>query len=103
MGKLYFAIQLIDNNEESIYRECVGISETDYIFSKIERLPFFEETYSISELKEIMAVNSKEKLRTANSLIEKINVELEKKSQDTGKFRLLMNDLCIHLDGRPLK
>lgn len=102
-SKFYFYIQVLEKEGEEKYGKVFKLNEGEYVFSKVPPLRSFQERYSISELKEIMSVTPKENLKKANSLIMKINSELEDQSKDLNDFKFLMNDLCISLDGRPLK
>jgi hypothetical protein len=103
LGQLYLLIQFYEKDGDEKYRELQKISSEDYLFCNVEKLPLFQERYNFSELKEIMSVTSKGNLKKANSLIGKINIELENKSENCEKFKSLMNELCISLDGRCLK
>lgn len=101
-SRFYFYIQLKEQGSEEFVRKQDNLGEHDYLFSKVSKLRLFEERYSFSELKEIISVTPKDNLKKANSLIEKINSELKNKSEDITKFKSLINDLCISLDGREL-
>jgi hypothetical protein len=98
---LYNRLEIYHGNSE-FYFKFFKVSESEFVLNGTEKFPLLEEKYNFSELKEILEVTPKSKLKKINNLAKIINSELDKKERRVSFFKEKLSELYETINDKPL-